>query len=518
MPVARCSQPQASPFTSVVSALLLLLPLLLSALCCVAGAVDFKYHNQRRLEATLYDLQDRYPNLTYVYSIGKSVRGRDLWVIAIGKYATSHSPLVPNVKYIANMHGNEAVGREMLIHLAEHYLLSYGRNATLTEFLDTTRVHLMPSMNPDGFASSRKGGCTGVMGRSNAMGYDLNRNFPDYIVGNDVPEQKETSLVRRWIHETPFVLSANLHGGAMVANYPFDYSPADIYAQEYSRSPDDDVFIHLALTYSRTHPTMHLGSSCQDEFPDGIVNGANWYPVVGGMQDYMYRHASGYEVLVEMSCCKFPPPAQLERLWADNKDALINFLLQVHMGVRGIIYGQPADGESEYNLVEGATVTVKGREAVPFWSSRFGEYYKLLLPGDYVLQVSSPGYENVSSPFSVSDSGVTRLDIRLVRSSSPNTSYLDDSPDARSETGTTHDGRGISERDQSDSAGSSRPQFNEAGLGPRDTSEQTSDNNNNNNNNNRNELGENSADKLSATSHAVALSLLYCTICFFFHL
>lgn len=56
----------------------------------------------------------------------------------------------------------------------------------------------------------------------------------------------------------------------------------------YSHSPDDDVLKHLALTYAKNHDQMGEAPCASDVdgklFPDGITNGADWYPVLGDIE------------------------------------------------------------------------------------------------------------------------------------------------------------------------------------------------------------------------------------------
>ena len=144
---------------------------------------------------------------------------------------------IPEVKYIGNMHGNEVVSRVLLIGLVD-WLCTNRQQPLILLLTATTKLHIMPTMNPDGYAISKKGDKDGVVGRKNHHKIDLNRNFPDQFVKDESKLEKETALVMRWIKSFPFVLSANLHGGSLVANYPFDDTPSGL--DVYSKSPDDE--------------------------------------------------------------------------------------------------------------------------------------------------------------------------------------------------------------------------------------------------------------------------------------
>lgn len=193
-------------------------------------------------------------------------------------------------------------------------------------------------MNPDGYEMADKIDRNHwTLGRENSNGQDLNRNFPDQYFGTTSPIQPETQEVINWIQSIPFVLSANLHGGTMVANYPFDDNP---YSKKInSPTPDDDLFKFLAQSYANDHPTMHqdglswdcIDAPSPDHFATGITNGASWYNVPGGMQDYNYIFSNCFDITLELGCKKFPDDHLLPIYWDENRVAMLNFIEKVFL-------------------------------------------------------------------------------------------------------------------------------------------------------------------------------------------
>lgn len=346
-----------------------------------------------------------------------------LSVIAFGRYPEVHVPGVPEFKYVAGMHGDESAGRELLLRLANYLCDEYlNGNSLIHKILSLTRIHLLPSMNPDGYDLRSDVGDKSV-GRLNANKVDLNRNFPDldkkYFKnaregsGNTLdhfPEkftdnqQIETKMVIEWLHAINFVLSANFHGGAIVANYPFDSSPDN--RTILSETPDQPIFLELSHAYADYHPRMSQKAyRCKDDsdqFDHGVVNGAQWYPVSGSMQDYNYLATNAFEITLEVSCEKFPDESSLSKLWDENTDSLLNFLIQVHRGVKGQIFGYNND---EVFPLPNAKVFVSNytQPGNPFkiehsiWSGRDGDYYRLLNRGVFRLTYEALGFESAAT-------------------------------------------------------------------------------------------------------------------------
>merc|ERR1719270_3153539 len=219
---------------------------------------------------------------------------------------------------------------------------------------------------------SNKGECTSSKagsGRQNGNGVDLNRAFPTW---DDLSLSKEDLIERR----EPEV--------SAVVNYPYDDSHSNERSGIKSPTPDDSTFVSLAKLYANKHKTMWQGGLCNsDTFTDGITNGAEWYVVKGGMQDFNYLYSNCMELSLELSCCKYPLETTLQGHWEDNKESLLGYLEAVQRGVRGIVTSETGEPLANANIqVAGIDKNIT--------TTSIGEYWRLLSPGKYCIRASSP--------------------------------------------------------------------------------------------------------------------------------
>eukprot|EP01132_Coremiostelium_polycephalum_P010658 gene10658-13055_t len=305
----------------------------------------------------------------------------------------------PHVKLIGNIHGDEVVGREMLIYLIDHLCHSYYERTIplVQDLINNVKISILPSLNPDGYELRQ---------RENANFLDLNRNFPDLNKVIEAPIQPETEAIINWSKLNNFVLSANLHGGALVSNYPFDSTRGK--SNEgfgvYSLSPDDQVFRKIALTYSLNHRKMHLSKN----FFAGVTNGALWYVLNGGMQDWNYDFTNNMEITLELSDEKIPPATQLYDFWKDNNVALMEFS---HLPLVCGIYGQVLDKMTQRPI--SAKILISGVNHPVSNDPTFGDFYRLLDSGLFKVTAMSPGYKSESQTIFVQNNSRTKVNFNL---------------------------------------------------------------------------------------------------------
>jgi hypothetical protein len=364
-------------------------------LLAVTPVLAQSYHTYSQIGAFLQGVAGDHPDITRFYSLGLSEEGRHLWAIEI-----TDSPDVeedePEFRYISTMHGDEWVGNEMCLYFIDHLTDNYGVDPDITGLVDQIDIWIMPLMNPDGYVRVQ---------RENAHGVDLNRDFPDpYTSPENTTEGRaaETAVIMNWSFDSSFMLSANMHAGALVVNYPFDNNENG--ASVYTPTPDDDMFIWISEEYSQHNSPMWNSPY----FYHGITNGAAWYAISGGMQDWNYHYMGSNEVTLELSDTKIPPASQLPTYWDQNRESMLAYMATCLIGVRGIV----ADADSGTPLA--ATVTVVDRDHEIYTDPDVGDYHRMLLPGVYDMRFEADGYEPlIITDVVVNEGPATRLDVGL---------------------------------------------------------------------------------------------------------
>lgn len=307
----------------------------------------------------------------------------------------------PEIFLSSTMHGDELGGSVLLLRLAWILTVNPDGDPELEGLRSEAEIWINPLANPDGTYFGGDDTVAGAIrylltpsGRISAV--DPNRNFPDFVQGPypwKQPWAAETQAMIAFAGTRSIVLSANLHAGAEVVNYPWDTTCG--------RHPDDRWFdlisTQWALDAQENGPAGYMddcftsrctGAVCTTP---GVTKGADWYSVAGGRQDYMTFFAHGRELTVEISHDKLLPSSQLGQLWNGQHQALLNFIESGRQGIHGVIHdssGMPLAARIE---IPGHDTTA----SVIFTDPDRGDFHRLLLPGSYSLRISSTGMQEV---------------------------------------------------------------------------------------------------------------------------
>jgi hypothetical protein len=257
-----------------------------------------RFYDHAGLGSILARLHEAFPDLTELYSIGKSTEGRDLWCLEVTARRVGDPARKPGMYIDGNIHGNEVQAGEVVAYTAWYLCHQYGRLDRVTALLDNYVLYLMPMVNPDGrdrwlrdsngAMSSRGGsapvdndrdgvadeddcedlngdGCITQMRIKDLQGrWKRHPDYPEYLMVRAKPDEAGEYTLLGWEgidNDGDGRVNEDGKGGYdMNRNYPYDWQPSYIQygARDYPLSqPETRAVADFVLA----HPNIAAAQS-----------------------------------------------------------------------------------------------------------------------------------------------------------------------------------------------------------------------------------------------------------------
>ena len=379
--------------------------------CMLEETVMWDGNNRAAYEWDSYPTYDAYQSMMEAFPT-QALNDRSCTLLDLGtlnsgrkilgvRLNNGHPDGKPRFLYSSTMHGDEVTGMMLMLRLIDEFCTS--TDSRILNLLENLDIFIFPLTNPDG--TYYGGNSTmGSARRYNINGVDLNRNYKDYYIG-DHPDGEAYALETQWTMQLAqdylFTMSANYHGGAEVANYPWDAIT--------ERHPDDAWYQYICSDYvSRARAIS--SSYMKDPYSSGITNGYDWYQITGSRQDYENAYGQCREITMECSSTKKPSASTMPTYWNYNHDALLGLLEQCLNGVHGFVYDAVTG-----LAIEGVQVTVENHdnEISYVTSHNVGDFHRPIKGGTYTFTFTKPGYYPQSVQVTVADGARVDLNIQL---------------------------------------------------------------------------------------------------------
>lgn len=202
---------------------------------------DSKYHTYDEMLAELRILARDYADITELFSIGKSLEGRELWALKITTNKETNA-FIPATVFLGAHHAREHLSTEVPLLFAKEFLAQTKTNAEIRALISLQDLYIIPMVNPDGamyditgqrYKSWRK---NRAHNNNGSYGVDLNRNYSygwgtggssrspnsDVYMGPEAFSEPETQAVRDFVMSKPNIRTLlSFHTFSELVLYPW---------------------------------------------------------------------------------------------------------------------------------------------------------------------------------------------------------------------------------------------------------------------------------------------------------
>jgi carboxypeptidase T len=299
-------------------------------------AQDAAYHNYQEMYDRLKALEAANPDIASLFSIGRTVQGREIWTLRINSSAKGASPSSkPGAVFQGAHHAREHLSVEVPLLFAV-WLLENRNNAEVRKLITTLDIYIQPMINPDGAEHDIADGKykwwrKNMSTNSGSQGVDLNRNYDswwceagasnspwaDTYCGPSAFSEPESRAVRDFVKARPnlrTMISYHTYGEMVL--YPWGGRYEDIPDQN-----DLKVFRNLAQGMARL-----TGYKAQKS--------SDLYAATGDSCDWAYAEAGIFAFTFELtpkggwgsSGTFYPGAGVIEKSVRDNVQAALHLL------------------------------------------------------------------------------------------------------------------------------------------------------------------------------------------------
>ena len=292
------------------------------------------FHTYAEMVAEIRAVEAAHPAIVRLSSIGKSDKGRTLWVAKVSDNVAIDEP-EPEVLYDGLTHGNEPMGLEMTLRILHWLAEGYGPDARITGIVDTREVWIVFAVNPDGQAYDYGSGRLRNWRRNRQptegtpyVGTDLNRNY-GYRWGG--PGSSGNPANSRYRGTAPFsapetramrdFLAGRVVGGRQqiraaisfheygrLVMWPYSHTLANV-------PPDMTTQDHDALATIGRAMAASNGYVAQQ--------GSDLYVASGTSADYQYGRYRIFAFTIELSKADYPGDAAIPGETGRNRQAVL---------------------------------------------------------------------------------------------------------------------------------------------------------------------------------------------------